>query len=154
MDNEKWIRDGRHWHEYPLGTKAKALMGGYWIKTERGWHWPGGGTFPTPGGDATGEVCLPDTNNTQLPAEVLEDIIVKSDEVYEQIDQLALPARDKVIAIIENVLTEYATKLHQAQLEIDTARKLLQTIYDLKGMAIPSYAPIYNEIKQFLDGTK
>jgi hypothetical protein len=75
MDNEKWVRDGRHWSEYPAGTKAKALMGGYWVKITNGkWLWPGGNAFPTPGGDATGEVCLPDTNNTQLPAEVLERI--------------------------------------------------------------------------------
>jgi hypothetical protein len=56
---EKWIRDNRQWNEYPIGTKAKALMGGYWIKEKGGWRWPGGALFPTPGGDATGEVCLP-----------------------------------------------------------------------------------------------
>lgn len=62
MDNEKWIRDTRQWHEYPVGTKAKALMGGYWLKTEHGWKWNGKhGGFPTPGGDASGEVCLPFT---------------------------------------------------------------------------------------------
>lgn len=63
---EKWIRDNRQWNEYPAGTKAKALMGGYWIKIPCGrWQWPGGCSFPTPGGDATGEVCLPfiDTYN-------------------------------------------------------------------------------------------
>lgn len=60
MDNEKWIRDNRQWSDYPAGTKAKALMGGYWVKLQCGrWQWPGGCSFPTPGGDATGEVCLP-----------------------------------------------------------------------------------------------
>lgn len=56
---ELWIQANATWNSYPNGTKAKALMGGYWIKTDHGWHWPGGSTFPTPGGDATGEICLP-----------------------------------------------------------------------------------------------
>lgn len=48
-------RTDRAWSEYPVGTVAKAIMGGGWYKTERGWKWNGpngsGGTFPTPGGD-------------------------------------------------------------------------------------------------------
>lgn len=38
------------WSDCPIGTKAFAIEGGYWIKTERGWRWrEHGGTFPTPG---------------------------------------------------------------------------------------------------------
>ena len=40
------------WSEYPIGTKAHAIMGGYWLKTSKGWKWCSGDTFPTPGGDA------------------------------------------------------------------------------------------------------
>ena len=47
-------RQDRDWSEYPIGTKAHAFMGGYWIKTESGWKWNSGSTFPTPGGDAIG----------------------------------------------------------------------------------------------------
>lgn len=50
------------WSEYPIGTKAHAVMGGYWIKTERGWKWCTGATFPTPGGDAI-RVELPTSNS-------------------------------------------------------------------------------------------
>jgi len=40
------------WTEYSIGTRAFALMGGYWEKTKLGWRWTSGGcTFPTPGGD-------------------------------------------------------------------------------------------------------
>lgn len=39
------------WGEYPIGTKAYSVSGGYWIKTMRGWKWNTGATFPTPGGD-------------------------------------------------------------------------------------------------------
>lgn len=51
-------RKDRPWSEYPIGTKALALMGGHWIKTERGWKWHCGDTFPTPGADAF-DVILP-----------------------------------------------------------------------------------------------
>lgn len=39
------------WSEYPIGTKVYAVMGGHWIKTQRGYKWCTGATFPTPGGD-------------------------------------------------------------------------------------------------------
>ena len=48
----------RPWSEYPVGTKAHAVMGGRWLKMPAGWKWNGpagsGGIFPTPGGDACG----------------------------------------------------------------------------------------------------
>jgi hypothetical protein len=126
MDNENWIVATATWNSYPVGTKAKALMGGHWIKTERGWHWPGGGTFPTPGGDATGEISLPESasNNTQLPAEVEAQIYNKAEEIYQKINTLAqeqdpydfgLPMYKKEVGPIIEVITEYATKLHQEQ---------------------------------------
>lgn len=48
----------------PLGTKAPAIMGGWWLKMATGWKWNGpggnGGTFPRPGGDWDGHVILPE----------------------------------------------------------------------------------------------
>ena len=55
----EWIRSDRPFRDYPLDTKARAGGGGYWIKNERGWKWCTGATFPTPGGDWDGYVCLP-----------------------------------------------------------------------------------------------
>lgn len=56
-------RVDRPWHEYPVGTKAPAIMGGHWYRTATGWKWNGpfgsGGDFPTPGGDNDGTVVLP-----------------------------------------------------------------------------------------------
>lgn len=44
----------------PLFTRAPAFGGGHWSRVERGWKWSmGGGTFPRPGGDWTGELILP-----------------------------------------------------------------------------------------------
>ena len=49
------------WSEYPVGTKAHAVMGGHWEKMENGWwKWCTGDAFPTPGGDAM-YVTLPYT---------------------------------------------------------------------------------------------
>lgn len=40
-----WVRADKPVREYPLGTKFKALMGGYWIRVERGFKWCTGSTF-------------------------------------------------------------------------------------------------------------
>ena len=63
MSSEKLVKKDRPWSEYPEGTKAAAIGGGYWIKNNRGWKWCTGATFPTPGGDASGFVSLPDNGN-------------------------------------------------------------------------------------------
>lgn len=56
----------RPWNEYPLGTKAHAFMGGFWIRVALGWKWCTGATFPTPGGDAIGQcVELQPPNGTR-----------------------------------------------------------------------------------------
>lgn len=56
---ENWIKADKSISEYPIGTKFKSIYGGYWIKTERGYKWCTGVTFPTVGGDYAGLVCLP-----------------------------------------------------------------------------------------------
>jgi hypothetical protein len=43
----------------PIGTIAPSRIGGHWKKTEHGWQANGGDTFPTPGGDWTGRLILP-----------------------------------------------------------------------------------------------
>jgi hypothetical protein len=48
-----------------IGTRAPAITGGCWVKTAHGWKWPGGGVFPTPGGDWTGEL-LPETAGGEI----------------------------------------------------------------------------------------
>jgi hypothetical protein len=53
-------RIDRPWSEYPIGTKAFAIRGGHWTKTESGWKWWNGATYPTPGVDAY-SVELPTT---------------------------------------------------------------------------------------------
>lgn len=45
------------WRDYPIGTKAHSILGGHWLRTERGWQWQNGSTFPTPGADAFGR-CI------------------------------------------------------------------------------------------------
>ncbi|WAX23063.1 hypothetical protein pA_gene0022 [Vibrio phage 13VT501A] len=48
----------------PIGTKAPSVMGGHWVKTEHGWKWHSGSTFPTPGGDWNGKLIYPDEKQT------------------------------------------------------------------------------------------
>lgn len=57
----------RAWEDYPIGTKALAIMGGHWLKTGRGWKWHNGATFPRPGGDAYA-VVLPGQSNQSMQA--------------------------------------------------------------------------------------
>ena len=59
LSADVWQTSDKPFSDYPIGTKAQALGGGYWIKNERGWKWCTGATFPTPGGDWNGMVSLP-----------------------------------------------------------------------------------------------
>lgn len=58
MENN-WIRADKDIKDYPIGTKFKALMGGHWTRTFYGFKWCTGSTFPSVGGDWTGDVCIP-----------------------------------------------------------------------------------------------
>ena len=53
-----WLDRCKPWDQYPIGTKAKNCIGGWWVRTKRGWNANGGDTFPGPGGDAM-EVMIP-----------------------------------------------------------------------------------------------
>lgn len=61
----EWIKADKSPREYPLGTKFKALMGGYWVRVERGFKWFTGSTFPNVGGDWSGDVQLPENSLAQ-----------------------------------------------------------------------------------------
>lgn len=52
------FRVDRPWAEYPIGTKAYACNGGWWVRVAGGWK-PNTSkdVFPSPGGDAVGE-CI------------------------------------------------------------------------------------------------
>lgn len=53
-----WQRVNKLFSDYPVGTKAReSWSGGHWVKTESGWKWYCGSTFPRPG--AADEVMLP-----------------------------------------------------------------------------------------------
>ena len=55
-----WQTSDRPFRDYPIGTKAQAQGGGYWIKNKRGWRWCNSYcSFPAPGGDWNGMVSLP-----------------------------------------------------------------------------------------------
>jgi len=70
------------WDKYPIGTKAHHYMGGHWIRTEHGWKWCTGDTFPTPGAgvsriewpEFSGPIC------TYCNDEIVEDDPVFDDD--------------------------------------------------------------------------
>lgn len=55
----------RPWNQYPVGTKAHADNGGFWIRVSSGWKWGQGSIFPTPGGAAVG-------NCVELPSQTIK----------------------------------------------------------------------------------
>jgi hypothetical protein len=57
---ENWQKIDKPFSEYPIGTKARISWerGGWWTKTEKGWKWCVGATFPVPGN--ADEISLPD----------------------------------------------------------------------------------------------
>lgn len=63
----------------PIGTKAPAIMGGWWYRTERGWKWQGpegnGGTFPRPGGDWNGQLIAPEAPRAPQPPAVSREVL-------------------------------------------------------------------------------
>lgn len=72
------------------------------------------------------------TNNTQLPAEILNKISLDAENLYNELDEKAmrvdcydfgLPMFKKIKKPIIKLLTEYATKLHQAQQEIEQLKR-------------------------------
>lgn len=65
-------RKTKDWEEYPIGTKAYAIMGGYWIRVKNGWKWYCGDTFPSPGGDANGWVDIPESDCEIIPDQEVE----------------------------------------------------------------------------------
>lgn len=48
MSEQTQAHDGRPWPEYRIVTKMPCFNGGWWMRTERGWKWCTGDTFPNP----------------------------------------------------------------------------------------------------------
>jgi len=61
-----WEAADKAVRDYPIGTKFKAMGGGYWVRNRLGFKWGNGSTFPNVGGDWTGEVCLPTTQSDNI----------------------------------------------------------------------------------------
>jgi len=59
VETGKPVPRDRAWHMYPVGTKAPAHGGGYWVRVTGGWKWCTGDVFPNPGGDNMDMVILP-----------------------------------------------------------------------------------------------
>lgn len=122
--------------------------------------------------------------DNQLPVEVQQKIHADTNQLYDQLDSAArgvdsydygLPQFDRQTEPIRNLLTEYAKKLHQErqynehlkigfdlykdemaerrQVNIDAIKLLKKFISRHEAGLLPDRF-IYQEIKNFLDGTK
>lgn len=88
------------WSDYPLGTKAHAVMGGYWIKVERGWKWCNGDTFPTPGADVL-RIELPDKVKENSMRDIKFRAWDKKRKRMYQVLHLHLDSREEVWATVK-----------------------------------------------------
>lgn len=58
LNEEVYVKTTRSLKDYPLGSKFRAISGGYWEKVENGFKWCTGDTFPNLGGDWDGTVSM------------------------------------------------------------------------------------------------
>jgi len=102
-------------------------------------------------------------NNTQLPDEVVKEVASIAEAAYLQLDSIVsdidcdfgLPMFEKRLGPIEEVLTEYAIKLHQAEQEnIELKRRSNMAIQLLTTVSkqCTMRRALLIEIKTFLDG--
>lgn len=58
LNEEVYVKTTRSLKDYPLGSKFRAINGGYWERVENGFKWCTGDTFPNLGGDWDGTVSM------------------------------------------------------------------------------------------------
>lgn len=58
LNEEVYVKTTRSLKDYPLGSKFRAINGGYWERVENGFKWCTGNTFPSLGGDWDGTVSM------------------------------------------------------------------------------------------------
>lgn len=58
LNEEVYVKTTRSLKDYPLGSKFRAINGGYWERVENGFKWCTGNTFPNLGGDWDGTVSM------------------------------------------------------------------------------------------------
>lgn len=141
----------------PVGTKAPAIMGGAWTRTELGWKWNGGSTFHRPGGDWNGKLIAPAQDLSAailamnraklLPIwdnDVPHKLHVELDVIFKALAALASPAdalvagdrADAIANAARSVLREAldAAEVHPCDTNNDSARAkqlspLMQNLY-------------------------
>lgn len=74
LNEEIYTRTTRSLKDYPLGSKFRAINGGYWEKVKNGFKWCTGDIFPNLGGDWDGTVSM---KLSDLLEEYNNDCIIK-----------------------------------------------------------------------------
>lgn len=58
LNEEVYVKTTSSLKDYPLGSKFRAINGGYWERVENGFKWCTGDTFPNLGADWDGTVSM------------------------------------------------------------------------------------------------
>lgn len=58
LNEEVYVKTTKSLKDYPLGSKFRAINGGYWERVENGFKWCTGDTFPNLGADWDGTVSM------------------------------------------------------------------------------------------------
>lgn len=98
LNEEVYTRTTRNLKEYPLGSKFRAISGGYWEKVENGFKWCTGDTFPNLGGDWDGTVSM---KLSDLLEEYNNDYIIKYFE--KRIKEKELELNDNLSKLTEEI---------------------------------------------------
>ena len=98
LNEEIYTRTTRSLKEYPLGSKFRAISGGYWEKVENGFKWCTGDTFPNLGGDWDGTVSM---KLSDLLEEYNNDYIIKYFE--KKIKEKELELNDNLSKLTEEI---------------------------------------------------
>lgn len=98
LNEEVYARTTRSLKYYPLGSKFRAISGGYWEKVENGFKWCTGDTFPNLGGDWDGTVSM---KLSDLLEEYNNDYIIKYFE--KRIKEKELELNDNLSKLAEEI---------------------------------------------------
>ena len=98
LNEEVYTRTTRSLKKYPLGSKFRAINGGYWEKVENGFKWCTGDIFPNLGGDWDGTVSM---KLSDLLEEYNNDYIIKYFE--KRIKEKELELNDNLSKLAEEI---------------------------------------------------
>lgn len=131
---EEWQKADKELKEYPIGTKARAAGGGWWTKTEQGWQWANGSSFPTVGGDWDGYVSVPYKGTTHKAPYTHDELIKEVERLQTVLSRYS--NQDVKISNQQKEIDRLTVELKEAQREIarrgtDALQRIKELLHEL-----------------------